>query len=189
LEVPREEEITQVLADLGGTDQAGMAALLPMVYDELRSLADAYLKQERPDHTLQPTALVHEAYLRLAKAKGSHWENRVHFYRVAAKTMRRILINHARGHGAEKRGGGRKPISLNESQAASPGQAIDLLALDDALTRLSSMDTTAARIVELRFFGGCTISETAEALDISPATVERDWRTARAWLHAELGSA
>ncbi len=186
------DEITQVLADLrqggqggqGGQDD-GLARLLPLVYDELRAIADGYLHRERADHTLQATALVHEAYMRLADCDPV-WTDRKHFYRVAAKIMRRILINHALEHRAVKRGGGGKALSLTEVTVALPGQDIDLIALNEALTRLAEIDPQKANIVELRFFGGCTSDMTAEALGISTRSVERHWRFSRAWLQDEL---
>lgn len=186
------DEITQVLADLrqggqggqGGQDD-GLARLLPLVYDELRAIADGYLHRERADHTLQATALVHEAYIRLADSDPV-WTDRKHFYRVAAKIMRRILINHALEHRAVKRGGGGKTLSLTEVTVALPGQDIDLIALNEALTRLAEIDPQKANIVELRFFGGCTSDMTAEALGISTRSVERHWRFSRAWLQDEL---
>ena len=160
--------------------------LLPLVYDELRRLAAAYLRRERPWHTLQPTALVHEAYLRLLKDKPGRWQNRAHFCAIAAHSMRQILIERARARGALKRGGVQARVTLDEGllPAASPG--IDLLALDEALQRLEQLDAEQARLVELRFFGGLTIEETAEAMQISAATVKRHWTVARAWLAREL---
>jgi len=181
------QEITQVLADLDSTDQkTAFEKLLPLVYDELRALSERYLRQERPDHTLQATALVHEAYVRLAGARGAKWENRAHFFRVAAKVMRRILVNHAIAHRAEKRGAGRGRVGLEEVTACFPDVGVDLLDLHEALDQLAARDRQKARVVEMRFFGGCTLDETAEALDISTATVEREWRFARAWLRTRL---
>ncbi len=180
-------EITQILADLESTDQAtAFAKLLPLVYDELRALSEGYLRHERPDHTLQATALVHEAYVRLAGGHGPRWENRSHFFRVAAKVMRRILINHALARKAGKRGpqGGR--IDLEEITLCFPETDVDLLDLHEAMVELAERDRQKARVVELRFFAGCTIEETAEALGVSTATVERDWRFARAWLRNRL---
>ncbi len=184
------EEVTQILNDLESTDQAtAFAKLLPLVYTELRALSEGYLRHERADHTLQATALVHEAYVRLAGQRGAKWENRAHFFRVAAKVMRRILINHALARRAAKRGHGRSPASLGEITVFLPELDVDLLDLHDALEHLAERDRQKARVVELRFFAGCTIEETAEALDISTATVERDWRFARAWLRSRLGGA
>lgn len=188
---PRENaEITQLLADLDGTDQGtAFAQLLPLVYTELRALSEGYLRRERPDHTLQATALVHEAYVRLAGEQGAKWENRAHFFRVAAKVMRRILINHALARKAAKRGHAQPHLTLDEAVVFLPEANVDLLDLHDALEELAGHDRQKARVVELRFFAGCTIDETAEALGISTATVERDWRFARAWLRSRLGSA
>ena len=182
----REQEVTQILAELGQAEGRASAELLPLVYDELRRLADAYLRRERVNHTLQTTALVHEAYVRLAEGGDRRWNDRAHFFRVAAKTMRRILINHAMEKKARKRGGGAQGVELDEAHAVTPETNVDLIALDEALQRLASVDEQKARVVELRYFGGCTIDETAAALNIGTATVEREWRTARAWLKAEL---
>ena len=161
-------------------------ALLPLVYDELRRLAAAYLRRERPGQTIQPTALVHEAYLRLLKDKPDRWQNRAHFCAIAAHSMRQILIERARARGALKRGGVQARVTLDEGLLAADSPHIDLLALDEALQRLEAIDPEQARLVELRFFGGLTIEETAEAMDISAATVKRHWTVARAWLAREL---
>ena len=162
-------------------------ALLPIVYDELRRRAAAYLRRERPGQTLQPTALVHEAYLRLLKDQPGRWQNRAHFCAIAAHAMRQILIERARARGALKRGGAQPRVTLDEGAiAGAEPPSIDLLALDDALTRLEALDPEQARLVELRFFGGLTVEETAEAMNISPATVKRHWTLARAWLAREL---
>lgn len=160
---------------------------MPVVYAELRRLAAHYLRGERPGQTLQPTALVHEAYLRLRKDRPDRWQNRAHFCAIAAHAMRQILIERARARGALKRGGGQPRVTFDESlPAAAPDAAIDLVALDAALDRLAALDAAQARIVELRFFGGLSIEETADALEISPATVKRHWAVARAWLLKEL---
>ena len=161
-------------------------ALLPVVYEELRRLAAAYLRRERPGQTLQPTALVHEAYLRLMKDRPGRWQNRAHFCAIAAHSMRQILIERARARGALKRGGAQPRVTLDESIVAGESRSIDLVALDSALERLEQLDAEQARLVELRFFGGLTIEETAEAMGISPATVKRHWTVARAWLAREL---
>jgi RNA polymerase sigma factor (TIGR02999 family) len=161
-------------------------ALLPIVYDELRRLAAAYLRRERPGQTLQPTALVHEAYLRLIKDRPGRWQNRAHFCAIAAHSMRQILIERARARGALKRGGAQARVTLDEGLVAGEPRAIDLVALDDALERLEQLDAEQARLVELRFFGGLTIEETAEAMGLSPATIKRHWTVARAWLAREL---
>ena len=167
-------------------DRQSLDALLPIVYQELRRLAAAYLRRERPGQTLQPTALVHEAYLRLLKDRPDRWQNRAHFCAIAAHSMRQILIERARARGALKRGGGGVRITLDEGLVPGAGPTVDLLALDRALERLAGLDPEQARLVELRFFGGLTIEETAEAMRISPATVKRHWTLARAWLAREL---
>jgi RNA polymerase sigma-70 factor, ECF subfamily len=161
-------------------------SLLPDVYQELRRLAANYLRRERPGQTLQPTALVHEAYIRLLKDKPDRWQNRAHFCAIAAHSMRQILIERARARGAQKRGGARQRITLDERLLPGGEQSIDLLALDEALERLAALDPEQARLVELRFFGGLTVEETAAAMDISPATVKRHWTIASAWLAREL---
>jgi RNA polymerase sigma factor (TIGR02999 family) len=174
------------------------AALMPQVYDELRRLAANYLRHERPGQTLQATALVHEAFLRLSKEKNQPWKNRTHFLAIAALSMRQILVQRARARNAEKRGGGAEKIALDESvmedhslprhsaqREGGPG-GVDVLALDAALEKLAALDPQQAKIVELRYFGGLTVEEVAEALEISPATVKRHWTVARAWLHKEL---
>jgi RNA polymerase sigma factor (TIGR02999 family) len=170
-------------------DDRPVDALLPIVYEELRRLAAAYLRRERPGQTLQPTALVHEAYLRLMKDRPDRWQNRAHFCAIAAHSMRQILIERARARGAQKRGGAQPRVTLDEALVAADGReepSVDLVALDDALARLEAIDADQARLVELRFFGGLTIEETAEAMNISPATVKRHWTVARAWLAREL---
>jgi len=162
-----------------------MERLLPAVYGELKRLAASYLRSERPDHTLQPTALVHEAYLRLQGQRSVMWSNRAHFYGIAARIMRRILVDHARRRGAAKRDGAVLRLTLVD--AGVDDRAPELVALDSALTTLEELDPQQARIVELRFFGGLTVEETADAAGISTATVKREWRTARAWLRREIG--
>jgi RNA polymerase sigma-70 factor (ECF subfamily) len=167
-------------------DRESLESLLPVVYQELRRLAASYLRRERPGQTLQPTALVHEAYLRLLKDRPDRWQNRAHFCAIAAHSMRQILIERARARGALKRGGGAPRVTLDEALVAGGERSIDLVALDEALDRLAQFDPEQARLVELRFFGGLTVEETAEAMDISPATVKRHWAVARAWLAREL---
>jgi RNA polymerase sigma factor (TIGR02999 family) len=167
-------------------DDRPVDELLPIVYDELKRLAAAYLRRERPGQTLQPTALVHEAYLRLLKDRPDRWQNRAHFCAIAAHSMRQILIERARARGAPKRGGARARVTLNEALVGGIPRSVDLVALDEALGRLETMDAEQARLVELRFFGGLTIEETAEAMRMSPATVKRHWTVARAWLAREL---
>jgi RNA polymerase sigma factor (TIGR02999 family) len=179
-------DVTHLLAAWRQGDREAQAHLLPLVYDELRRLAHRYLQRERPDHTLQATALVHEAYLRLIDQRQAQWQNRAHFFGLAAQMMRRILIDHARQQHAAKRGGAEQKLSLDEAVWVSAERATDLVALDDALTRLAVLDPQQSRIVELRFFGGLTIEETAEVLGVSPATVKRDWSMAKAWLYREL---
>jgi RNA polymerase sigma factor (TIGR02999 family) len=184
----RSEALTEILNQMGSEagDDSGVARVLPHVYDELRSLADGYLRGERADHTLQSTALVHEAYLRLAGSVGREWTDRKHFFRVAAKTMRHILVDHGRARAAEKRGGGAAEQVLTETALALETHHGQILEIDDALQQLFALSPEKAQVVELRFYGGCSIEETAEALGISPATVERHWRFSRAWLKARL---
>jgi RNA polymerase sigma factor (TIGR02999 family) len=169
-------------------DDRRLDALLPVVYEELRRLAAAYLRRERPGQTLQPTALVHEAYLRLMKDRPDRWQNRAHFCAIAAHSMRQILIERARARGARKRGGAQPRVTLDEGLVAGEAPSVDLVALNEALDRLEAMDPEQARLVELRYFGGLTIEETAEAMKISPASVKRHWTVARAWLARELAS-
>jgi RNA polymerase sigma-70 factor, ECF subfamily len=166
--------------------QTGAAdALVPLVYAELHDLAVHYMRGERADHTLQPTALVHEAYMRLVDQRNASWKNRSHFFGIAAQAMRRILVDHARRKRATKREGGDR-VTLDESVAEAPQRSVDLIALDDALLKLAALDPRQARVVELRFFGGLDIEQTAESLGISPATVKRDWTFARAFLQREI---
>jgi RNA polymerase sigma factor (TIGR02999 family) len=172
----------------GGNPQAG-EALLPLVYEELRRLAGIYMRRERKDHTLQATALVHEAYLRLVGAEGIPWQNRAQFYAIAARQMRRILVDHARERGAQKRGSGLPRLSLDEGlEVEAAGQDGDLLALDEALEALAQLEPQQARIVELRYFGGLTIEEIAQALDVTTRTVDRKWRFAKAYLFDQLAA-
>ncbi len=160
---------------------------MPLVYDELRRLASSYLRQERSDHTLQPTALVHEAYLRLVDQKNVHWKDKGHFFAITAQLMRRILVDHARSHLAEKRGSGAAKVPLEEALVMSKERPDELLTVDESLTRLGRMDPQQARIVELRIFAGLSVEDTADLLGISPATVKRDWSMAKAWLSLEIG--
>jgi len=179
--------ITQLLIDWGKGDQAALEKLMPLVYSELRRLANNYLRRERTGHTLQPTALVNEAYLKLVSQKNAKWQNRAQFFAISAQLMRRILVDHARRHQALKRGGSeqqRLSITTAEKLVAQP--EIDLLALNEALDELAKMDLQQSRIVELKFFGGLSIEETAEVLGIGHATVEREWKSARAWLRRQL---
>jgi len=179
-------DVTRLLGELQCGNEDAVAKLVPLRYKELRRMAAAYLSRERHNHTLQPTAVVHEAYLRLVDQKNVHWQNRQHFFGVAAQVMRRILVDYARGHKADKRGSGVPKISLEEAIAVSKERSAELLALDEALTRLAAVDPQQARLIELRFFGGLTVEETAEVLSISPATVKRDWNVAKAWLRREV---
>lgn len=178
--------MTQLLNRANQGDQSATDELFPLVYDELRLLAAKYLAGERPGHTLQPTALVHEAYLRLLGPEETNWENRRHFFAAAALAIRRILVDHARGRAREKRGGSAHREPVSDEIIAIEGTDVDLIALDEALTRLAAMDREIAEIVELRFFGGLSVEETAQSLGISPSTVARQWRFARTWLHREL---
>lgn len=180
------EGLTQLLIKWGDGDQQALDLLMPLVYSELHRLARGYLRRERINHTLQPTALVNEAYLRLIDQQCAAWNSRAHFFGIAAQMMRRILVDHARLHQAAKRGDGDYKLSLDQADQVINQQAVDLLALDEALDRLAAFSTQQCRIVELRFFGGLTIEETAAALGVSHATIERDWSVARAWLRREL---
>jgi RNA polymerase sigma factor (TIGR02999 family) len=181
------EGITQLLVDWGKGDQAALEKLMPLVYDELRRLASNYLRRERATHTLQPTALVNEAYLKLVNQRNAKWQNRAHFFGISAQLMRRILVDHARQHQAAKRGGSNQQrLSITSAERVAKQPEVDLLALNEALDELTQMDPQQAQIVELKFFGGLSIDETAEVLGISHATVERDWKLARAWLRRQL---
>jgi len=179
-------EVTQLLIQWSNGDKAALDKLMPLIYEELRQLARHYMNRERAGHTLQTTALVNEAYLRLINRKQVHWQNRAHFFAIAAHLMRSILVDHARSHAYAKRGGGARKIALDEVLAVSQQRAADVVALDDALKRLAEIDRQQSRIVELKFFGGLTIEETAEVLGLSPATIKREWSTAKAWLYHEL---
>jgi RNA polymerase sigma factor (TIGR02999 family) len=179
-------EVTDLLARWSQGENAAREKLVPLVYDELRRLARHLLLGQRGDHTLQSTALVHEAYLRLVGHDMVHWDDRIHFFAVAAQLMRRILVDHARKHLAAKRGGDQVTLSLDEHLAPPKSRPLDVVALDDALNELARMNPQHSRIVELRFFAGLSIEEAAQALGVSPATVKRDWAVARAWLYREL---
>lgn len=179
--------VTQLLLDWNGGDKTALEKLLPMIYQELHLLASRYLRRERPNHTIQTTALVHEAYLRLIDQKQVQWQNRAHFFAIAAQMMRRILINYARDQHAEKRGGYKTvKVGLNEAIALPNIQDLDLLALDEALNELATTDPRKSRLIELWFFAGLTLEETAEVLEISLATAKRDWTLARAWLYRAI---
>ena len=181
------ENVTQLLVKWGDGDHKALDALMPLVYSELRRLAANYLRRERQNHTLQPTALVNEAYLKLVDQRSPHWQNRAQFYGVAAQLMRRILVDHARHHQAAKRGGSdQQRLSITSAGDLGEKPDFDLLALHEALEELKAFDPQQERIVELRFFGGLSIEETAEVMSIGHATVERDWKMARAWLRRKL---
>jgi RNA polymerase sigma factor (TIGR02999 family) len=182
-------DVSQLLADWQRGDQAAFDRLVPLVYEELRRIARARLRGERDGHTLQTTALVHEAYVRLADLDRMTLRDRVHFFAMASRLMREILVDHARRRNAGKRGGGAEMVRLEDANPAAVGDAVDLLALDEALTQLAAFEERLCRVVELRFFGALSIAETAVALDVSPATVERDWVVAKAWLHQRLSPA
>jgi RNA polymerase sigma factor (TIGR02999 family) len=186
---PSDRNVTHLLIRWSEGDSAALDALVPLVYDQLRKLAQSYLSREKPGHTLSSTALVHEAYLRLVKQKEVTWQNRAHFFAVAARMMRRILVDHARSHNYAKRGGGAMTITLDETVAPAPEREMDLVALDDALEALAKLDERQSRMVELRFFGGLSIEETSEVLGISTPTVKREWASARAWLYREISGA
>jgi RNA polymerase sigma factor (TIGR02999 family) len=183
---PSRSDVTQLLQQWSEGRQEALDRLLPQIYAELRRLAASYLWRERRDHTLQPTALVHEAFLKLVDQRAVRWQSRAHFFGVAAQAMRRILVDHARARSAAKRGDGERPVSLDEAVAVGAMPDAQLLDLHEALTRLETIDPQQGRVVELRFFGGLTMEETAEVMHISPATVGREWTLAKAWLYAEL---
>ena len=183
---PQSHEVTQLLIQWGHGDEESLKALIPLVYEDLRRAARRYLRRERRDHTLQSAALVHEAYVRLIDQRNANWQNRSHFFGVASQLMRRILVDYARRRAAGRRGAGNTKLSISEDVAAPGKQDIDLLAIDDALNRLTKLDPQQSRIVELRFFSGLSIEDTAEVLRISPATVKRDWNMAKAWLYLEI---
>jgi RNA polymerase sigma factor (TIGR02999 family) len=181
-----QHEVTQILHDWSGGDPAAPERLMPHVYDELRRLARAFLARERGGHTLQPTALVNEAYLRLVDQTRVSWQNRAHFYGIASRMMRRVLIDHARAHATDKRGAGAIHLSLEDVQVSREDRAASLVALDEALERLTQFNERGCRIVEMRFFGGLNDEEIAEVLKVSTRTVLRDWKAARLWLYREL---
>lgn len=181
-----EANITQLLHAVASGDRRDMDALLAALYDDLHRLAQKHLRSERPDHTLQPTALVHEAYLRLVDQRSTTWTDRLHFFAVASRVIRRILVDHARADLALKRGGGRTRIPLDDVDLGGGERELDMLALDEALEELTALDAQQAQVVELRFFGGLTVPEVATVLSTSPRTVDRDWQCARAWLYCRL---
>lgn len=180
---------TQLLQAWGQGQDSALEKLLPMVYGELRGIARHYMAGERAGHTLQTTALVNEAYLRLIDSRKVNWQDRSHFFAMSAQLMRRILVDYARSHRSQKRGGGAKPVTLDDDLVLSAGEGKDLVALDDALKALAEVDGRKARVVELRFFGGLSVKETAEVLRVSQDTILRDWRLARSWLRREIGKA
>jgi RNA polymerase sigma factor (TIGR02999 family) len=184
--MPAAADITRLLADWSAGNDAALNQLLPLVYDELRRLASRYMRRERPDHLLQTTALVHEAYVRLVEQRNVNWETRAHFFAVAARVMRHILVDHARGVQRAKRGHGAAPVSLNDIAVLSNDRADEVLAVNSALESLTAIDPRKSRVFELRYFGGMSVDEAAAALRISPATVARDWRMAKAWLRREM---
>jgi RNA polymerase sigma-70 factor, ECF subfamily len=180
------QNITRLLLDWRNGDQTALDRLMPLVYEELRRMANHYMRNERRGHTLQTSALVNEAYLRLVDHENIEWQNRAHFFGVAAQAMRRILVDHARSRNYQKRGGGAQQVSLDEAMTLAEDRAAELLALDEALQELAKMDERKSRVVELRYFGGLSLEETAEALGVSVPTVTRDWSTAKAWLMREM---
>ena len=185
---PASHEVTKLLKDWGTGDESAPEKLMPLVYDELRRLAHQYMRREKPGHTLQTSALVNEAYVRLVNQDKIQWESRAHFFGIAACLMRRILVDQARRRNFAKRGGGAIRVSLNETTAIAQEQSASVVALEDALRTLEQIDPRKSRIVELRFFGGMSIEETAEALKVSPGTVMREWTFARAWLRNQMSA-
>jgi RNA polymerase sigma factor (TIGR02999 family) len=179
-------EITELLLSWSKGSSAALEDLVPLIYPELRRLARAYMRREDPAHTLQTSALINEAYLRLVDQRSVAWQDRAHFFAVAAQVMRHILIDHARRHQSAKRGAGAFHVALNEAEMLSENKAAEFVALDDALTKLAKIDERKSQIVELRFFGGLTVEEVADLLSLSPITIKREWRSARAWLQREI---
>ena len=178
--------VTQLLLDWNRGDHEALDKLIPIVYAELRLRASRYLRRERPGHTLQTTALINEAYLRLVEQRQVRWQNRAHFFAISAQLMRRILVDHARSRDAAKRGGTELRVTLDDDLAAVATRDVNIMSLDEALTRLAEIDPRQSRVVELRYFSGLSIEETAEVLDVSPATVKLDWKMAKAWLRREM---
>jgi len=183
---PRTHRVTQLLIDWSNGDQSAFDKLMPLIDEELRRLAHHYMARERAGHTLQTTALVNEAFLKLVNRKNLQWQNRAHFFGLAAQVMRTILVDHARSHASAKRGGGARNLELDEAMLVSQQKASEVVALDEALNQLALIDPRQSRIVELRFFGGLTVEEAAEVLHVSPVTIKREWSTAKAWLYHEL---
>ena len=186
MDAPLPQEVTQLLRDWSEGDKEALDRLTPLVYDELRRIASRYMRRERPDHTLQTTALVNEAYLRLVDQKNVRWQDRAHFFAVSAQVMRNILVDHARSRRYLKRGGEARKLVLDEGAIMSPERASDLVALDDALNSLAAVDSRKSRVVELKYFGGLSVEDIAEVMKISSITVRRDWRAAKAWLYREI---
>jgi RNA polymerase sigma factor (TIGR02999 family) len=189
MEAISQRQVTQLLLDWSDGDHEALNRLMPLVYQELKRMARYYMRRERADHTLQTSALVNEAYIRLVDYKKMRWQDRAHFFAVAAQAMRRILVEHARGHTRAKRGGDARKVSLDEAATLADGKAANMVALDDALKSLAEFDPRKSQIVELRYFGGLNIDETAEVIGVSPATVKREWTTAKIWLHREVTNA
>lgn len=183
---PLPHELTQLLNEWGSGDQAALEKLMPLVYAELHRLASREMRRQNPEHTLQTTALIHEAYLRIAGVSAMHWKNRNHFFGAAAKAMRHVLVDHARAKRSTKRGGGSRVALLEEGIVIADDRWVGLIGLDEALTNLAQLHPRQSEVVELRFFGGFSVEETAEILNVSPETVMLDWRAAKAWLHAQL---
>ena len=183
---PSPSQMTQLLHDWSDGDREALDKLIPIVYEELRRQAARYLQRERPGHTLQTTALIHEAYLRLIDQKNVQWQNRAHFFGIAAQLMRRILVDHARSRQAAKRGGSDIKLPLEEAMIVAERREVNLVALDEALDRLAAIDPQQSRVVELRFFSGLSVEETAEVLGVSTRTIKRDWNVAKAWLWREI---
>lgn len=186
METSGQKNISLILKDWSSGNQAAVDQLMPAIYDELKKIAAQYLRKERSDHTLQPTELAHEAYLKLIDISNVNWQDRAHFFAVSAQVIRHILVDHARAKATDKRGGAAERIVLDEAISFSNEQDTDLLALDEALKELATFDEQQSKIVELRFFGGLTIEETASVLRLSPATIKREWTLAKAWLHKNL---
>ncbi len=183
---PASQDVTLLLIELTKGNKEAASKLIPLVYDELHRLAKRHMRRERSDHTLQATALVNEAYLKLVEQRSVRWQSRAHFFAIAAQTMRRILVDYARGHLRGKRGCGHKMVALDEALVFSPEQSLEFLELDESLERLAQLDPRQSKVVELRFFAGLTVEETADALQVSAKTVKRDWSVAKAWLHGDL---